>query len=393
MKEYSLIKSRRNKIMIKIALLGSTGSIGRQVLNVVDRHSDKFKIVSLAAGKNAEALEAQINKYKPEIACLTDSEAALNIKELPRGTSFYYGENALLHAVFESADIVFVAVMGFCGLAAVKLAVDMKKTVALANKETLVAGGKLITELAKKNGVNIIPVDSEHSAIFQALDFDKTRKFKNLILTASGGAFRDFTKEQMKTVKAVDALKHPNWNMGKKITVDCATMLNKGLEVIEAAWLYDAPLSKIKVLVHPESVVHSMVEFDDGCVMAQMSYPSMELPIQLALTYPERFYTGIPQLELAGKTLHFNELDHERFPCFDIAVNAFKSGDNFACAMNAANEEAVKLFLEDKIAFPEIADYIEYAVSKTERAEVTMENLENTDKTARIAVGEKFLRR
>ena len=309
--------------MINISLIGSTGSIGRQVVNVALRHKDKFRIISLAAGGNAKLLEEQANLLRPGIIALADPEKACEIKELPKGAVLYTGENAALHAVSEKADIVFVAVSGFAGLAPVLEAISMGKNVALANKETLVAGGEIVMRLAKEKGVKIIPVDSEHSAIFQCLGFNPDAEFKKLIITASGGAFRDLPKEKIEKMTAADALRHPNWNMGEKITVDCATLLNKGLEVIEACRLYNAPLEKVEAIVHPESIIHSMVEFCDGAIMAQLGYPSMEIPIQLALTYPKRYETGVPFLSLAGKTLHFGEIDNDRFPCFSLALNAF----------------------------------------------------------------------
>lgn len=376
--------------MIKIALLGSTGSIGRQVLEVVDRYPEKFKIVSLAAGKNAAVLCEQINKYKPEVATLSDGENAYKISEIPSCTSLYVGENSYLHAVTESADVVFAAMMGFSGLSAVDLAIRMKKKVALANKETLVAGGKYIMPLAKLNGVDIIPVDSEHSALWQCLSLKKDTPFEKLVITASGGAFRDLPVSALDSVTAEDALKHPNWQMGKKITIDCATMVNKGFEVIEAMWLFDAPLDKIEVLIHPESVIHSMVRFVDGSVMAQMANPSMEIPISLALTYPERLYTGVEQFDFVGKSLNFKEIDEKKYPCFSLVMQSIKMGYNYPCALSGANEEAVKLFLEGKIKFTEIYKYIEYALLKTEKAEVNFENLEYTDKLARKRVFELY---
>lgn len=375
--------------MVKIALLGSTGSIGRQVLNVVRRYGDRFSIVSLAAGSNAKLLCEQAAEFKPEIIALTDSEKAAEIRELPKGATLYTGENASLHAVTEKADVVFVAVSGFCGLSPVLEAIKLKKTIALANKETLVAGGEIVMKLAEKNGVKIIPVDSEHSAIFQCLGFDMKAGFKKLIITASGGAFRDFTKAEIENKKAADALKHPNWQMGKKITIDCATMLNKGLEVIEACRLYNAPLEKVEAVVHPESIVHSMVEFKDGAIMAQLGFPSMEIPIQLALTYPERLETGAPLMNLVGKTLRFDKIDEDRFPCFALALEAFKKGGLSPCVMNAANEAAVKLYLDDKIKFYDIAELISYATGKISGSETDYDSLVAADREARAAVYEK----
>ena len=378
--------------MIKIALLGSTGSIGRQVLNVVDRYPEKFKIITMAAGSNAALFNEQINKYKPKIATLSNPEKAVEIKSIPNETSFYYGENSLIHAVSEEADVVFVAVMGYSGLNAVRTAVEMGKNVALANKETLVAGGGLIMPLAKEKGVKIIPVDSEHSAIWQCLDFNSDKKFKKLIITASGGAFKNKSVEELKTATAKDALRHPTWQMGKKITIDCATMMNKAFEVIEAMWLFDTPIDKIDVVIHPESIIHSMVEFEDGAIIAQMGNPSMEVPIQLALTYPERFNSDVEPLNLIGKSLNFNSVDSEKYPCFAYAIEVIKKGGVYPCAMSAADEEAVRLFLEDKIKYLDILRYLEYAVNKIENLPLTFENLEKVDRLARSAVHELYLK-
>lgn len=375
--------------MIKISLIGSTGSIGRQVVDVALRHKDKFKIITLAAGGNAKLLEEQANLLHPEVIALADPEKACEIKELPKGTALYTGENAVLHAVSEKSDIVFVAVSGFAGLKPTLEGISLGKDIALANKETLVAGGEIVMKLAKEKGVRIIPVDSEHSAIFQCLGFERDADFRKLIITASGGAFRDLPKEKIEKMKAADALRHPNWNMGKKITIDCATLLNKGLEVIEACRLYNAPLEKVEAIIHPESIIHSMVEFCDGAIMAQLGYPSMEIPIQLALTYPKRYETGVPFLSLAGKTLHFDNIDTDRFPCFSLALDAYKKGGLYPCAMNAANEAAVMLYLEDKIKFYDIAELISYATEKAQNGEVTYDNLVFADAEARRAVQKK----
>ena len=375
--------------MIKISLIGSTGSIGRQVVDVALRHKDKFKIITLAAGGNAKLLEEQANLLHPEVIALADPEKACEIKELPKGTALYTGENAVLHAVSEKSDMIFVAVSGFAGLKPTLEGISLGKDIALANKETLVAGGEIVMKLAKEKGVRIIPVDSEHSAIFQCLGFKRDADFRKLIITASGGAFRDLPKEKIEKMNAADALRHPNWNMGKKITIDCATLLNKGLEVIEACRLYNAPLEKVEAIIHPESIIHSMVEFCDGAIMAQLGYPSMEIPIQLALTYPKRYETGVPFLSLAGKTLHFDNIDTNRFPCFSLALDAYKKGGLYPCAMNAANEAAVMLYLEDKIKFYDIAELISYATEKAQNGEVTYDNLVFADAEARRAVQKK----
>lgn len=376
--------------MKKIALLGSTGSIGRQVLGVVDRYPEEYSVVALAANSSAKLLGEQIKKYKPLVAGLSDPANAAEITDLPKQTSLYLGENALIHCVIPEADIVFVSVVGFCGLKAVLAALNMKKTVALANKEALVAGGELVMPLAAKNGVDIIPVDSEHSAIWQSLAFDKTRPFKKIILTASGGALRDLPIESLYSVTPEIALKHPNWNMGAKITIDCATMFNKGLEVMEAMWLYNAPLEKIDVLIHPQSIVHSMVEYADNALIAQLAVPSMDIPIQLALSYPDRKPSGVSALDLTKEPLTFMQPDYKRYPCFDIAIKAAKAGGVYPCAASAANEVAVKLFLNGKIKFGEIADYISYATDNAVRQTVTEESLAFTDYNARTLVEKRF---
>lgn len=376
--------------MKKIALLGSTGSIGRQVLGVVDRYPEEYSVVALAANSSAKLLGEQIKKYKPLVAGLSDPANAAEITDLPKQTSLYLGENALIHCVIPEADIVFVSVVGFCGLKAVLAALNIKKTVALANKEALVAGGELVMPLAAEKGVDIIPVDSEHSAIWQSLAFDKKRPFKKIILTASGGALRDLPIESLYSVTPEIALKHPNWNMGAKITIDCATMFNKGLEVMEAMWLYNAPLEKIDVLIHPQSIVHSMVEYADNALIAQLAVPSMDIPIQLALSYPDRKPSGVSALDLTKEPLTFMQPDHKRYPCFDIAIKAAKAGGVYPCAASAANEVAVKLFLSGKIKFGEIADYISYATDNTVRQTVTEESLAFADYNARMLVEKRF---
>jgi 1-deoxy-D-xylulose-5-phosphate reductoisomerase len=280
--------------------------------------------------------------------------------------------------------------MGYAGLNAVKTAISLKKHVALANKETLVAGGELIMPYAKRNGVNIIPVDSEHSAIWQCLNFNAQKPFRKIIITASGGALRNVPISSLSTVSPDDALMHPNWQMGKKITVDCATMMNKGFEVIEAMWLFNAKRSDIEVVIHPESIIHSMVEFCDGAVISQMGVPSMEVPISLALTYPNRFETATKPLNFVGQALHFDGVDLETYPCIALCDKAISLGQNYPCALSGADEVAVKLFLEKKIKFTDIALYVEKALEKVEKLSVTFENLEYTDKLARRIVEEEY---
>ena len=337
--------------MKKIALIGSTGSIGRQTLSVVRQNPDKFKIVSVAAGKNYELFNEQVKEFLPKVATLESEKGVYKCE----GVEYAFGEDAFTNAIVDEADIVVVALVGYKGIIAVLDAIRKGKDIALANKESLVVGGELVMSLAKEKGVRISPIDSEHSAVWQALSFNFNAPFKRIILTASGGAFRDYTKEQLKTATAKDALKHPNWDMGAKITIDCATLVNKAFEVIEAKWLYNTSFDKIDVIIHRQSIIHSMVEMNDGAVMAQMSYPSMELPIALALSYPDRLESTIKSMDFAEiGQLSFEKLDKERFPCFDLILTAAKAGGVYPAVANGANEEAVRLFLEDKIAFGDI---------------------------------------
>ena len=331
--------------MKTISLIGSTGSIGRQVCSVVRRHSDKFKIKSLVANSSAELFLQQVKEFLPEYACLIDEKKGKEIADqIPDGVKFAYGEKASEEAL-SYGEIAFISASGFAGLKYSLKAVELKKNIALANKETLVCGGELVMRKIKEAGIEIMPVDSEHSALWQALSFRKETPFRRLIITASGGPFYHYTPKQLRTVSPAQALKHPNWNMGAKITIDSATLLNKGFEVIEAKWLYDTPLEKIHAIVQPESIIHSMVEFDDGCVMAQMSYPTMELPIQLALTYPQRFDCGLKPVDFAKLgNIRFLPLERTAFPCYDLALTALEKGDNYPCALNGAGEVAVRAF-------------------------------------------------
>lgn len=338
--------------MKKIALIGSTGSIGKQTLNVCRRHPDKFKIVSLAAGCNAGEFFAQVNEFKPKVATLS---VECDCDKRIQGVDYYFGENAFTNAIIQEADIVVIALVGFKGIIAVLDAIEKGKDIALANKESLVVGGELVMQKAKEKGVKISPIDSEHSAVWQALGFDFDADFRKIILTASGGAFRDFSHEQLKTVTAKQALKHPNWAMGAKITIDCATLVNKAFEVVEAKWLYNTTFDKIDVIIHRESIIHSMVEFNDGAVIAQLSYPSMELPIALALSYPERIDSNVKSLDFTSlKNLSFESVDKSKYPCFDIILQSAKTGGPYPSVANGANEECVRLFLEGKIAYSDI---------------------------------------
>ncbi len=374
--------------MKKIALIGSTGSIGKQVLNVVRRNPDKFKIISLSCGDNVSLLKEQIKEFSPLVAT---SKISFEFKEFT-GTDFYFGENSFTNAIITEADVVVVSLVGFTGLIAVNDAIDKKLNIALANKESLVVGGELVTKKAKENGVSIIPIDSEHSAIFQALSYDFNKPFKKIILTCSGGAFRDFSIKELKTATKNEALNHPNWNMGAKITVDCATLVNKAFEVIEAKWLYKTDFNKIDVIIHRESIIHSMVEFMDNSVIAEMSLPSMELPIALALTYPDKIEGAIKSIDFKTlKSLTFNEVDKKRFPCFDLIVSAGIKGGLYPAVANGANEEAVKLFLQDKIGYFDIYKAISEALNSFKlKDSVTIENLITADKYAKNYVKSLF---
>lgn len=355
--------------MKSISLIGSTGSIGRQVCSVVRRHADKFKIASIVANSSAELFLQQVREFRPAYAALADETVGRQIADkIPAGVRFGYGERAAEEGI-ACGDTAFIAATGFAGLKYSLKAVALKKNIALANKETLVCGGELVMKEIKRVGIDLMPVDSEHSALWQALHFRTDAPFRRLIITASGGPFYAYTPEQLQTVTPQSALQHPTWQMGAKITIDSATLLNKGFEVIEAKWLYDAPLEKIHTVVQPESIIHSMVEFDDGGVLAQMSYPSMELPIQLALTYPDRLDCGLKPLDfVALGAIRFLPLERKKFPCYDLALTAAELGDNYPCALNGAGEIAVRAFLDGRIGFTKIADTIEDALKKTERA-------------------------
>ena len=376
--------------MKTISLIGSTGSIGRQVCSVVRRYPEKFKIESIVANSSAELFLEQVKEFMPSYAALADERAGKAIADkIPDGVKFGYGEKAAEEAI-AYGEVAFVAATGFAGLKYSLKATELKKDIALANKETLVCGGELVMRKIKGAGIDLMPVDSEHSALWQALNFRADTPFRRLIITASGGPFYSYTKEQLQAVTPASALKHPTWQMGAKITIDSATLLNKGFEVIEAKWLYDCPLEKIHTVVQPESIIHSLVEFDDGAVMAQMSYPTMELPIQLALTYPERFDCGLKPLDFETLgAIRFLPLERKNFPCYDLALKSAEMGDNYPCALNGAGEIAVRAFLEGKIPFLAIADTIEAALLKTERAKPdSYEALKATDERARALAKE-----
>ncbi len=348
--------------MKKIVLLGSTGSIGTQTLEVVSSYSEKLSVVALAAGSNVEKMEQQIREYKPAYAVMWSEEAAnlLRLKVRDTNVKVLAGMEGLIEiASLPEADVVVTAIVGMIGIRPTIAAIKAGKDIALANKETLVTAGHIIMPLAKEYGVYILPVDSEHSAIFQSLNGEPKDKISKILLTASGGPFRGWTKAQLEGVQVEDALKHPNWAMGRKITIDSATMVNKGLEVIEAGWLFDASPEQIKVVVQPQSIIHSMVEYVDGAVMAQLGVPDMKLPIQYALFYPDRLPMKDNKVDFfALKSITFEEPDMEVFVGLKLAYEAFRTGGSMPTVFNAANEKAVSLFLNRKIRFLDIPELI-----------------------------------
>ena len=356
--------------MKKIAILGSTGSIGTQTLDVVREHSDELQVVALAAGTNKERLKEQIKEFHPKLVSLSDEKKAQELKEELAGeqVEVVCGMEGLIEvAGADSADVVVTAVVGMMGILPTMEAIKKGKDIALANKETLVTAGHLIIPMAKEYGVSILPVDSEHSAIFQSLQGNVHGDVEKILLTASGGPFRGKDTAFLENVQVEDALKHPNWSMGRKITIDSATMVNKGLEVIEAKWLFDVKPENIQVVVQPQSIIHSMVEFKDGAVMAQLGSPDMRLPIQYALYYPERRELNTERLdfyELANIT--FEKPDMETFKGLKLAYEAAARGGNIPTALNAANEVAVARFLDRKIKYLDIPDIIEYAMNEVD---------------------------
>ncbi|MED0660566.1 MULTISPECIES: 1-deoxy-D-xylulose-5-phosphate reductoisomerase [Bacillus] len=347
--------------MKNISLLGATGSIGRQTLDIIRQHSDYFRLSSFSAGRNIEETRKIIKEFSPKLVSVLEKDDALRLKGEFPFVQFVYGEKGLTEtALFSESDTVVNAVMGSVGLIPTLEAIKAGKTIALANKETLVTAGHLVMRAAQKYHVDILPVDSEHSAIFQCLQGENSQNVARLILTASGGSFRDRTREELRHVTREEALNHPNWSMGAKITIDSATMMNKGLEVIEAHWLFQMPYEQIDVILHRESIIHSMVEYQDHSVIAQLGTPDMRVPIQYALTYPERLPLPVTKrLNLAAiGSLHFEEVDFDRFRCLAFAYEAGKAGGSMPTVLNAANEVAVKAFLDGKISFLKIEELI-----------------------------------
>ncbi len=352
--------------MKKIALIGSTGSIGTQTLEIVRNHPEEYKVVALACGRNLELLEAEMREFHPSFVSVGDEEGAASLRASTRdlGIPVGFGMSGLCEAAaYPDADVTVTAIVGMVGIQPTLAAIEAGKTIALANKETLVTAGHLVTKAAKERGVKILPVDSEHSAIFQSLQGNTGNRIARILLTASGGPFRGRTREELKQVKLADALKHPNWSMGQKITIDSATMVNKGLEVIEATWLFDVEPERIEVLVQPQSIIHSAVEYEDGAVIAQLGTPDMKLPIQYALTWPARVYLPGDRLDFTKlSAIELAQPDRKTFLGLDFAYRAAKEGGILPTAMNAANEYAVAHFLREEISFLDIYDWIEYAM-------------------------------
>ena len=352
----------------QIAILGSTGSIGTQALQVIDEHPDLFEAYCLTANNKVKELAEQARRYNPAAVVIANEDKYEELKSLLADLpdiKVYAGKQAIDEIVEAGPiDMVLTAMVGFAGLNPTIHAIKAHKKICLANKETLVVAGELICELAQKYHAPIIPVDSEHSAIFQSLAGEGDNEIEKILLTASGGPFRNFTKEQLATVTKADALKHPTWSMGAKITIDSATMMNKGFEVIEAKWLFGVPADKIQVLIHPQSIGHSAVQFADGAVKAQLGVPDMRLPIQYALTYPDRIHLNEDRLDLFKQPLEFFEPDLDKFRCLALAFEAIKKGGNMPCIVNAANEIVNRGFLEDKCGFTQMSDIIEKTMSR-----------------------------
>lgn len=373
----------------KVAILGSTGSIGVQTLNVIRRHPELFQVEVLVAGSNADLLLKQAQEFEPNVVVIADKSKYGILSDALADTEIkvFAGESSAADAVtMESVDIVMAAIVGFAGLRPTLEAIRAGKTIALANKETMVVAGAIVTEEATRHGVPILPVDSEHSAIFQVLQGEYHNRIDRILLTASGGSLRGRKRADLQDVSLEEVLKHPNWSMGRKVTIDSASLMNKGLEVIEAKWLFGVEADKIEVLVHPQSIVHSMVQFEDGSIKAQIGTPTMETPIQYALCYPHRVESHLPRFNfLEHPELTFMRPDTETFRCLPLAYEAIARGGNIPCVMNAANEVAVQRFIEGKMRFIDIADFVADAMAKASYiAKPTLEELLECDRKLRI---------
>ena len=378
-----------------VAILGSTGSIGTQTLDVIDRHSELFEVYALTAHSNIDLLVEQAKKYRPEVVAIADERHYKTLREALDGLPIkvFAGADSICQiAAMSPIDTVVTAMVGYSGLLPTVKAIEAGKKIALANKETLVVAGELVTDLALRNRVDIVPIDSEHSAIFQCLVGENENSVEKLILTASGGAFRDTLKDDLRLATAADALRHPTWKMGAKITIDSATMMNKGFEVIEARWLFDIPIDKIEVIIHPQSIVHSMVQFCDGSIKAQLGQPDMRHPIQYALTFPDRLDAQVERANLADiHQLTFERPNYEKFRNLGLAYDALRRGGNIPCILNAANEVAVDAFLKGKIGFFAMSDIIEQTISETAFiSSPTLDDYIATDREARARTSEKI---
>lgn len=349
--------------MKRIVILGSTGSIGKQALEVVDKAPDAFCVVGLSCLNNIEILNQQIAKYKPKFVCIANNSYKMQVIA-PKDCTILLGEDGLDELASIECDLVINALVGLAGLRPTISCLNAGRQLALANKETLVAGGDCVNKLAKSKGIDILPIDSEHSAIWQCLDCDKTKKVNKLILTASGGAFRDFSIDEIVNLKARDALKHPVWDMGSKVTIDSATMMNKGLEIIEAMYLFDKNVEDIEIVMHKQSIVHSMISYEDGSIIAQMSYPDMRLPISLAMHYPNRANFCHSPLDFSQLQLNFEKPNLKKYPCLAIALECAKKNGNYKILMNSANEILVENYLKDLIKFYDIPYYINVVLDK-----------------------------
>lgn len=382
--------------MKNISILGSTGSIGTQTLDVVRNNKEKFNVVGLSVNNNIDLLEKQINEFHPVAVAVMNEQRALELKERIKHTKtevFQGLEGLTTIATLSEVDLVVTSVVGMIGLIPTIKAIKCKKTIALANKETLVTAGEIVMKEAQKNGVSILPVDSEHSAIFQSLMGYTLKDIGRILLTASGGPFRGWHEKALKDVTVSEALKHPKWNMGKKISIDSATLMNKGLEVIEAKWLFDLSLDQIDVVIHPQSIIHSMVEYKDSSVIAQMGYPDMRVPIQFALTYPQRVENNYKKLDLFEvATLTFEKPDIHTFPCLKLAYDALKMGGSYPTVLNAANEVLVDLFIKEKISFYDIPKGIELSLEKhTMEKDLDIDKIVEIDRWARSFIKNIFL--
>lgn len=376
-----------------IAILGSTGSIGTQALEVIEAHPEVFQVEVLTAQNNVDLLIEQAKKFNPNAVVIVNEESYEKVKAalIPLNIKVYAGENALSSVVqMDTIDLVLTALVGYSGLKPTLKAIEAGKNIALANKETLVVAGELVTQLAKSKGVNIYPVDSEHSAIFQCLVGEFHNPIEKIILTASGGPFRGKKRNELMQVTKAQALKHPNWAMGAKVTIDSATLMNKGLEVIEAKWLFGLKTEQVEVVVHPQSIIHSLIQFEDGSIKAQLGLPDMRLPIQFAMSYPERFKSDFPRFDFANfPALTFEKPDTETFRNLALSFEALGRGGNMPCVLNAANEVAVAEFLQDRVGFLEMSDVVERCLAKMDYiASPTLEDYVSTDRETRIKAKE-----